>query len=210
VIVGILTASRSRSRCLASLAAAAAAAAAGAPYGFKLQFAVAHDPVVLAIPEMCAVLLAVGTLHLTRPRLWILERFGTTARRWVSAAVAAAAVICGPQLVLGAAAAAGTPPGTWSHTATSMLFLAGIAVLAAPWLGTVRAAGLILLAYLVLTVAGQLSPVVLEWSPLATVNWPEAAPVPSGRVVVAGMTAAAALMVAVRTLGLSSATWKSG
>ncbi|MEV4705696.1 hypothetical protein [Actinoplanes sp. NPDC049316] len=207
-MTGILLASRAGRRYLAVLGGFAALGALCSRYGFKLQFAPAHDAVVLAVPEMCAVFLAAAALIVTRSRLWIIDRFGVRSRRWLPAIGAAVAVIAGPQLVLVAAVAAGVPEGTWPHAATSVLFLAALGVLVAPFAGTLRATWLMFGLELTLTVLAQLGPSIAAWSPLATIGWPSAGTVPVGRVGIAVLTTVAAFAVTVRTLGYSGPAWQ--
>jgi hypothetical protein len=208
LIAGILTASRGGGRYLATLVAAMAVGALCSRYGLKLQFAPANDAVVLSVPEMCAVALTAAALILTRPQLWIIERFGVPSRRWLSAVYAAAAVISGPQLVLAAAENAGLPEGTWPHAATSMLFLASLGVLSAPYAGTLQATGLVISLYLTLTATAQLSSSISYWSPVATSSWPEPGPTSFGKIIFSVAVAVAAVLVTVHTLGHSGRTWK--
>jgi hypothetical protein len=203
----ILLASRAGGRYLACLVGCCLVCALWSRHAFKIHWATGHPAVVMGIPELCATLLTcLGVIGL-RPRLWIIDRLGAPSRRWIPSTLAAILVMGGPQLVLVVAAAVDLPPDTWPLSATTVLFLAGLAVLASPFVGALRAGSLTLLLYLALTVAVQLDPRFGRWSPLAVVTWPDVEPMPIGKVALAVTTSAAALAVTVRTLGRTARTW---
>ena len=203
----ILLSSRAGGRYLACLVVCCLVGALWSRYALKIHWATDHPAVVMGIPELCAILLTcLGVIGL-RPRLWIIDRLGTPSRRWIPSTAAAILTLGGPQLVLVLAAAVALRPGTWSLSATTILFLAGLAILASPFVGALRAGSLTMLLYLSLTVTAQLDPRFGTWSPLAVVTWPDVEPIANGKAALAVTTSAAALAVTVRTLGRTARTW---
>lgn len=203
----VLVRSRGGGRFLAGLGAACLIGVLASPYGVKVALSAQHPAVALSVPELCALLAAALGVIVLRPRLWVIDRLGVPARRWIPATGAAVAVLAGPQLVLALAAAVAMRRETWPPSATTVLFLAALAVLVAPVTGALRAASAMLLLYFAVVVVAQLSPAAGTVAPLAVVTSPEVEPVPAGKVALAAATAGLALAVTVRTLGRTPRTW---
>jgi hypothetical protein len=205
--VAILLASRAGGRYLAILAGMGVLCLLCSPYAFKIDMAAANPAVVVGIPELSAVLLICAGVIVLRPRLWIIDRLGVPARRWIPATSAALVTIGGPQLALAIAAAAQLRRETWPPSATTVLFLAGLTVLGAPFLGALRASSLMMASYFAVLLAAQLLPAIGEWSPLAVVSWPAVQQEIAGKVAFAAVVTGGALVVTVRTLGRTPRTW---
>jgi hypothetical protein len=207
VTPAILMSSRAGGRYLACLVGCGLVCALCSPYGLKIDWAANHPAVVMGVPELCAILLiSVGVIVL-RPRMWIIDRLGIPQRRWIPSTGAALATMGGPQLALLLAATTAPRRDTWPLSATTMLFLAALAVLVAPFIGALRAGSLTLLLYFALTITAQLAPAIGACSPLAVINWPEIEPLPPGKIALAVATTVAALAVTIRTLGRTMRTW---
>jgi hypothetical protein len=203
----ILLSSRAGGRYLACLVVCAMFSVLWSQYGLRLHWATGHRAVAMGIPELCATLMiCLGVIGL-RPRMWILDRLGAPSRRWIPATITAIVTLCGPQLVLAFAAAADLPPATWHLSATTTLFLTGLALIASPFIGALRAGSLPLMLYVCTAVATQLDPRFGIWSPLAVVTWPEVEPLPDSKAALAVAAGAAALFVTFQTLGQTRRNW---
>ncbi|WP_203830721.1 hypothetical protein [Actinoplanes palleronii] len=205
----IIVLSRSGIRYLLAAILCGVAGALCAPFSLKIEMAQSNPVVVVGLAELAALALACTGLIVMRPRLWSVDRLGVTRRRWIpTACVTVLSLVC-PQLVLAGADVVALPAGTWPPSATTVLFLTGLGLLLAPYTGALRATGVVLTLYVGLVLASQISHDVRLWSPLVAVTWPTVSGAPLGKVVLAWIVAAAALVVQIRTLGSTMRTWRS-
>ncbi|SDY88996.1 hypothetical protein SAMN05421504_107330 [Amycolatopsis xylanica] len=145
--------------------------------------------------ELCAIVGATLLAMLTRPRFWSWDRVGTWRARVVAGVVAAAGIglpaVCVPVVV------PGLPDGTpWLWVLANALVLGALVQLVSPLLSPLAAGVFVLVMWFVCGVVNNVTPGI--WLPIA--GYREA----DGRWIAAGVLGVAAIVVHVRTCGITS------
>jgi hypothetical protein len=167
----------------------------------KINLTQQYPPIAMTMPELCAVILTSVGVVVLRPQLWIIDRLGVRARRWIPSVGAWALGLLGPQVVLTVSAGLGLPFDGWSRAAANTLVLGGGAYLVSPFIGPLAASGVVLMLYFGLMCALQMDPAIWPWSPLVCSTGPD------GKWIFAVAAVGASLLIVVRTLGSRMRVW---
>ncbi|MBB5958455.1 hypothetical protein FHS29_005063 [Saccharothrix tamanrassetensis] len=126
----------------------------------------------LPFPELCAVVGAVVTATVLRPRLWEWDRVATRRASLVSVACALSGMLLPVVIVL--LGSTRLPPGVpWSWQVSNYLVFAGIAFCLGPVLGPALAGGTTLVLYLGCGVVNHLAPWAQDVLPVTGYPGPE-------------------------------------